>query len=138
MVDDSRAPEVLVIGRCSVDVYPLQVGVKLEDVATFGKFLGGSATNVAVATARYGHRVTALTGVGDDPFGRFVVAELERFGVDASQVVVNDRFNTPVTFCEIFPPDHFPRYFYRQPPPPISRSAPVTCPSTSTATASSG
>ena len=118
MVDDSRAPEVLVIGRCSVDVYPLQVGVKLEDVATFGKFLGGSATNVAVATARYGHRVTALTGVGDDPFGRFVVAELERFGVDASQVVVNDRFNTPVTFCEIFPPDHFPLYFYRQPTTP--------------------
>ena len=37
VVDDSRAPEVLVIGRCSVDVYPLEVGVKLEDVKVFGK-----------------------------------------------------------------------------------------------------
>lgn len=117
-MDDSRAPEILVVGRCSVDVYPLEVGVKLEDVEVFGKFLGGSATNVAVAAARYGHQVTALTGVGDDPFGRFVVSELTRFGVDASAVVVNDRFNTPVTFCEIFPPDHFPLYFYRQPTTP--------------------
>ena len=25
---------------------------------------------------------------------------------------------TPVTFCEIFPPDHFPIYFYRQPKAP--------------------
>ena len=115
---DPAAPEVLVIGRCSVDVYPLEVGVKLEDVETFGKFLGGSATNVAVAGARYGHQVTALTGVGNDPFGRFVTSELERFGVDASQVVVNDRFNTPVTFFEIFPPDNFPLYFYRQPTTP--------------------
>ena len=115
---DPAEPEVLVIGRCSVDVYPLEVGVKLEDVETFGKFLGGSATNVAVAAARYGHQVTALTGVGNDPFGRFVISELERFGVDASQVVVNDRFNTPVTFCEIFPPDNFPLYFYRQPTTP--------------------
>lgn len=117
-VDDSRAPEVLVIGRCSVDVYPLEVGVRLEDVKVFGKFLGGSATNVAVAASRYGHGVTALTGVGDDPFGRFVISELEHFGVDASQVVVNERFNTPVTFCEIFPPDNFPLYFYRQPTTP--------------------
>lgn len=114
----SHTPDVLVIGRCSVDIYPLEVGVRLQDVRTFGKFLGGSATNVAVAAARYGHSVTALTGVGDDPFGLFVIEELERLGVDASHVVTDPRFNTPVTFCEIFPPDHFPLYFYRQPTTP--------------------
>ncbi len=117
-VDGSWTPEVLTIGRCSVDLYPLQAGVKLEDVATFGKFLGGSATNVAVAAARHGHGVSALTGVGDDPFGVFVIKELERLGVDASHVVTNPSFNTPVTFCEIFPPDDFPLYFYRQPTTP--------------------
>ncbi|RMB61614.1 5-dehydro-2-deoxygluconokinase [Tessaracoccus antarcticus] len=117
-VDDSWTPEVLTIGRCSVDLYPLEVGVKLEDVATFGKFLGGSATNVAVAAARHGHGASVLTGVGDDPFGRFVIKELGRLGVDASHVVTNAAFNTPVTFCEIFPPDDFPLYFYRQPTTP--------------------
>ncbi len=53
--DDPTAYDVLAIGRSGVDVYPLQVGVGLEDVATFGKFLGGSAANVAVAAARLGN-----------------------------------------------------------------------------------
>ena len=42
--------DVLAIGRCGVDVYPLQVGVGLEDVETFGKFLGGSAAPAASRT----------------------------------------------------------------------------------------
>ncbi|SHJ94680.1 5-dehydro-2-deoxygluconokinase [Tessaracoccus bendigoensis DSM 12906] len=117
-MDDVLASKALVIGRCGVDIYPLQVGLPLEDVQTFGKFLGGSAINVAVACARYGHRVAGLSGVGDDPFGRFVIKELERLGVDASHMVVNSKFNTPVTFCEIFPPDDFPLYFYREPSTP--------------------
>lgn len=117
-MDGSWTPDVLTIGRCSVDLYPLEVGVKLEDVSTFGKFLGGSATNVGVAAARHGHGVSVLTGVGDDPFGVFVVKELGRLGVDASHVVTNPSYNTPVTFCEIFPPDHFPLFFYRQPTTP--------------------
>ena len=48
------ALDVLTIGRCGIDIYPLQVGLGLEDVESFGKFLGGSPTNVAVAAARYG------------------------------------------------------------------------------------
>ncbi len=44
--------DVLAIGRSGVDIYPLQTGVGLEDVETFGKFLGGSAANVSVAAAR--------------------------------------------------------------------------------------
>lgn len=39
-------PEALAAGRCGVDVHPLQVGVPLEDVETFGKLLGGSAAAV--------------------------------------------------------------------------------------------
>ena len=49
--------DVLTMGRISVDVYPLQVGVSLREVESFGKYLGGSPTNVAVAAARYGRRV---------------------------------------------------------------------------------
>ena len=37
---------------------------------SFGKFLGGSAANVAVAAARLGNRTALISGVGDDPFGR--------------------------------------------------------------------
>ena len=110
--------DVLAIGRSGVDVYPLQIGVGLEDVETFGKYLGGSAANVSVAAARLGHSVALVTGVGDDPFGRFVRRALRDLGVDDRLVVVDAAHATPVTFCEIFPPDDFPLYFYRRPTAP--------------------
>ncbi len=119
MTDTANQPfDVLAIGRSGVDIYPLQVGVGLEDVTSFGKFLGGSAANVSVAAARLGNRSALISGVGDDPFGRFVSAELARLGVDNRYVTVHDEFPTPVTFCEIFPPDDFPLYFYRKPSAP--------------------
>jgi 5-dehydro-2-deoxygluconokinase len=114
----SRPYDVIAIGRSGVDVYPLQTGVGLEDVESFGKFLGGSAANVAVAAARLGNSSALISGVGADPFGRYVRAELARLGVDNQFVTVHDEYPTPVTFCEIFPPDHFPLYFYRKPSAP--------------------
>jgi 5-dehydro-2-deoxygluconokinase len=119
LTDTANQPfDVLAIGRSGVDIYPLQVGVGLEEVTSFGKFLGGSAANVSVAAARLGNRSALISGVGDDPFGRFVSAELARLGVDNRYVTVHDEFPTPVTFCEIFPPDDFPLYFYRKPSAP--------------------
>ncbi|MGI8574376.1 MAG: 5-dehydro-2-deoxygluconokinase [Egibacteraceae bacterium] len=116
---DSFAPvEVLTMGRVGVDIYPLQVGVGLEDVETFGKFLGGSATNVAVAAARHGRSAAVITRVGEDPFGRYVHAELRELGVSDTHVSAVEGLPTPVTFCEIFPPDDFPLYFYREPKAP--------------------
>jgi 5-dehydro-2-deoxygluconokinase len=114
----THAFEAFIIGRSGVDIYPLQVGVGLEDVTSFGKFLGGTAANVAVATAKLGRRVALISGVGDDPFGRYVSNELARLGVDNSHLVTDPRHATPVTFCEIFPPDNFPLYFYRRPTAP--------------------
>ncbi len=110
--------ELVAIGRTGVDVYPLQHGVGLEDVKTFEKFLGGSATNVAVAAARYGRRSALVTRTGDDPFGRYVRLEAERLGVDGAFITAGDGPPTPVTFCEVFPPDDFPLYFYRYPTAP--------------------
>jgi 5-dehydro-2-deoxygluconokinase len=115
---DVSGAEVLTFGRSGVDVYPLQIGIGLEDVESFGKFLGGTTANVAVAAARMGRRAAIITGVGDDPFGRYVRKELVRLGVDDRHVVVNREYPTPVTFCEIFPPDDFPLYFYRKPHAP--------------------
>ncbi|MGB3482857.1 MAG: 5-dehydro-2-deoxygluconokinase [Mycobacterium sp.] len=110
--------DVIAIGRSGVDVYPLQVGIGLEHVESFGKFLGGSAANVTVAAARLGNRTALISGVGEDPFGNYVRAELSRLGVDNRFVQVHGEYPTPVTFCEIFPPDNFPLYFYRKPSAP--------------------
>ncbi|MEV0233566.1 5-dehydro-2-deoxygluconokinase [Nonomuraea sp. NPDC050786] len=116
--------DLITIGRCGVDIYPLQSGVGLADVESFGKFLGGSPTNVAVAAARHGLRSAVITGVGADPFGEFVRRAIRGFGVDDAFVSTIEGPPTPVTFCEIFPPDHFPIYFYRGEHPPDLRISP--------------
>jgi 5-dehydro-2-deoxygluconokinase len=120
--------DVLCIGRVGVDLYPMEVGVGLEDVRTFGKFLGGSAGNVAVAAARYGHSAAIISRTGDDPFGRFVATALGDLGVNTDYLGIDPWLPTPVTFCEIFPPDHFPLYFYRYPQAPDLRVAPEQIP----------
>jgi 5-dehydro-2-deoxygluconokinase len=110
------AHELVTIGRTGVDIYPLDHGVGLEEVRTFEKFLGGSATNVAVAAARHGRSAALISRVGRDPFGRYVRREAERLGVDPvyiTPLTAPDGPPTPVTFCEVFPPDDFPLYFYR-------------------------
>src|ERR671937_1748305 len=106
------------MGRVGVDLYPEQTGVRLADVRTFAKSLGGSATNVAVAAARLGARAAVITKVGDDPFGPYVRSALRGFGVDDRWVGTHPTLRTPVVFCEIHPPDHFPLLFYREPTAP--------------------
>jgi 5-dehydro-2-deoxygluconokinase len=110
--------DVITMGRIGVDVYPLQTGVSLRHVTSFGKYLGGSSSNVAVAAARHGHKVATITRTGDDPFGEFLHDALQGFDVDDRYVKAVDHLPTPVTFCEIFPPDDFPLYFYREPKAP--------------------
>ena len=113
-----NAFDVITMGRIGVDVYPLQTGVSLREVESFGKYLGGSATNVAVAAARYNRSSAVITRTGADPFGAFLHDALRRFGVDDRWVSAVPGLPTPVTFCEIFPPDDFPLYFYREPKAP--------------------
>jgi 5-dehydro-2-deoxygluconokinase len=110
--------ELITIGRVGVDLYPEQIGVPLAQVRTFAKSLGGSPTNVAVAAARLGHRSAVITKVGDDGFGIYVREALAGFGVDTRFVGTDSTLRTPVVFCELYPPDHFPLLFYREPKAP--------------------
>ena len=110
--------DLITMGRVGVDLYPEQIGLSLEDVTSFAKFLGGTATNVAVGAARLGARAAVITKVGDDPFGPYVRRALEGFGVDSRFVGTHPTLRTPIVFCEIHPPDDFPLLFYREPTAP--------------------
>ena len=118
MPESSPVYDVLTMGRIGVDIYPLEAGVSLREVRTFGKYLGGSPTNVAVAAARYGRSAAVITRTGADPFGAYLHDALRGFGVDDRYVSAVPGIPTPVTFCELFPPDDFPLYFYRYPTAP--------------------
>ncbi len=109
--------ELLTVGRVGVDIYPQQAG-PLKDVTTFARYLGGTATNVAVGAARLGHRSAVLTKVGPDGFGDYVREALAGFGVDASYVGTAAGLLTPVVFCELNPPEDPPLLFYRLPVAP--------------------
>ncbi len=111
--------DFLSIGRVSVDLYAEQAGVSMSEVTTFRKSIGGTATNVAVATARLGHRAAVATSVGDDQFGRYVADALERtFGVDPRFVAVHPVLKTPLAFAELDPPEDPTIFFYREPAAP--------------------
>lgn len=111
--------EIITMGRISVDLYPEQTGLTLAEVESFAKSLGGSPTNVAVAASRLGRRAAIITKVGDDGFGEYLRKALaDEFGVDTRYVTTDPSLRTPLAFCEIFPPDHFPLLFYREPKAP--------------------
>ena len=110
--------DLITMGRVGVDLYPEQIGVSLADVRSFAKSLGGSPTNVAVAAARLGRRSAVITKVGMDGFGPYVRQALREFGVSDRFVGSHPTLRTPIVFCEIHPPDHFPLLFYREPTAP--------------------
>ena len=126
-MNDATELEVLTVGRVGVDLYPEQQG-PLAEVRTFAKFLGGTATNVAVGAARLGRRSAVLTKVGEDGFGAFVRTALAGFGVDPSFVGTSPELHTPVVFCELNPPEDPPLLFYRDPVAPDLTLTPADVP----------
>jgi len=119
---------VVVAGRICIDLYPTEANRRLEEVSLFSKSIGGSAANVAVACARQGLDVTFVTRTGDDPFGRYARAELERFGVGIGSADPVPGIPSVLTFCEMFPPDDFPLVIYRNPTAPDMYLAPEDLP----------
>lgn len=117
-VSAAQPLDVLTVGRVGVDMYPQQSGVPLGRVTSFARSLGGTATNVAVAAARWGRRTAVLTKVGTDPFGQYVREALAGFGVDAGHVGESPDLLTPVVFCALDPPHDPPLLFYRLPQAP--------------------
>ncbi|GMA88124.1 hypothetical protein GCM10025868_33740 [Angustibacter aerolatus] len=116
--------DLITMGRIGVDLYPLEAGVPLQHVERFGRFLGGSATNVAVAAARHGRRTAVVTRTGADPFGTFVHEALRDLGVVDRWVTPVAEWPTPITFCEIFPRTTSRSGSTAHPPPPTCRLTP--------------
>jgi len=110
-----RAPlDLIAIGRSSVDLYGQQIGGRLEDMASFAKFLGGSPTNTAAGAARLGLKTGLVTRVGADHMGRFVSEQLAREGVDVSGVIADPDRLTALVVLGIRDRNTFPLIFYRE------------------------
>jgi 5-dehydro-2-deoxygluconokinase len=111
----SGAPlDVVTIGRSSVDLYGQQIGGRLEDVASFSKSVGGCPSNIAIGTARLGLRSAVITGVGDEPMGRFILEQMRREGVETAGVKIDPRRLTALVILAVRDEKTFPLIFYRE------------------------
>ena len=112
--DGMKTLDVITIGRSSVDLYGAQVGGRLEDMASFQKYIGGSPTNIAAGTARLGLKSALITRVGNEHMGRFIREELLREGVDVRGVKTDPERLTALVLLGIRDETQFPLIFYRE------------------------
>src|SRR5438445_6213251 len=106
------------MGRVGIDLYPNQLETPLSEVRTYTRYVGGFAGNVVTGLARLGVRVAIVSRVGAEGHGDFVRAWLAGEGVDVRFLRTDPYWQTPPTFCEVWPPDRFPITFYRKPTAP--------------------
>ena len=107
--------EVVVMGRLSADIYPTELRTSLRHQRSFIRYVGGFAGNVCTGLARLQVGTAIVSKVGNDGHGEFIRDFLSREGVDVGWLGIDRTLNTPVVFCEIWPPDRFPLLFYRTP-----------------------
>lgn len=105
--------DVICIGRIALDLYGQQIGARLEDMATFAKYLGGSSGNVAYGTAVQGLKSGMLARVGDEHMGRFLREELQRAGVDTRYLITDKERLTGLVILGVKDQETFPLIFYR-------------------------
>ena len=109
-----RPFDLIAMGRAAVDFYGEQIGGRLEDMSSFAKYLGGSAANTAVGSARLGLRVAMLTRVGDEHMGRFLRETFIAEGVDVSHVKTDPSRLTGLVVLGIRDSATFPLIFFRE------------------------
>lgn len=88
MADLSRlsGKRFLVIGRAGMDFYADPPGVRLHEATRFTAALGGSSANIAAGLARLGCAPALVTRISDDAVGRYVMGQLNGYGIDTDHV----------------------------------------------------
>lgn len=96
----SASPRAMVLGEALVVLVQSDPG-PLEAAARFDRALGGAEVNVGIGLAGQGFPVSAVTRVGDDGFGRYILGELARHGVDVDAIEVDPERPTGMYVKEV-------------------------------------
>ncbi|RLE80109.1 MAG: hypothetical protein DRJ51_06445 [Thermoprotei archaeon] len=100
--------EVICLGEIILDFIPVNHN-------TYKACFGGAPMNTAVACARLGLRTGAIAAVGNDAFGRFLLATLRERNVDVSHVKVISDARTTLAIVVKLPEGEREFFFYRKP-----------------------
>ena len=68
----------------------------LEDVEHFSRSLSGAEVNVSIGLSRLGHKVTYMTRLGDDPFGRYIEKKLKEDNIGTEFVTYDNIYRTGI------------------------------------------
>ena len=86
LVSKIQKNNFLLIGRAGVDIYPDPPGTKTENAKKYVTHLGGSSANIGVQLCKYGGKCSLLTRVSNDALGKFVIKQLDFYGVNRDLV----------------------------------------------------
>ncbi len=90
---------IVCLGEGLVDLICERPVDSLTDADCFAPHFGGALANVAVAAARAGAPAALAGATGDDEWGRWLAARLEREGVDLRFFELLEGEQTPVAFA---------------------------------------
>lgn len=85
---------IVAIGEIVVDWLSVDPGKDLFSARNFHRALGGNSANVAVGLTRLGTPVRFVAKTGADVHAQYLRAEMEREGVDSSNVLADERYPT--------------------------------------------
>src|ERR1700744_6250888 len=97
----STPSRTLCLGEALVDLVGERRGAELTEVPSFSPHFGGVTANIAVVAARLGARMALAGGAGDDVWGHWLRARLERERVDISLFSLLPEVETLLAFVSV-------------------------------------
>lgn len=84
--------DITAVGEILIDL--TQKGINEQGIPQFSANPGGAPANLAVAASRFGAKTAFIGKVGKDRFGEYLRDVLEKNGVSAGGLSVDEKFHT--------------------------------------------
>lgn len=94
----SHGLDVLAVGELLIDLISTEMAPSLSEVASFHRYQGGAAANIALNVAKLGGRSALIAKTGIGAFGQHCKKELNRFGVSTEYLVMDHKVRTTMVF----------------------------------------
>ncbi|MBS4202689.1 sugar kinase [Bacillus sp. FJAT-49754] len=105
--------DVVTIGESMILFQPM-TDSSIQYAPLFTKSIAGAESNIAIGLTRMGKKVRWVSRVGDDAFGKYLLATLAGEGVEVSQCKVLQNESTAIYFKDIKGSQDPTVYYYRK------------------------
>lgn len=85
--------DVVVFGE-AMTMFIADEYLPLDEANHYTRAIAGAEVNVATGLTRLGLRVGWISRLGNDPFGRYILREVQRLGLDTTRVLFEDSYPT--------------------------------------------